>query len=308
MEVQLRRIGKSFFVAAIAALAPCAALAADIPLKAPAAAPIPFLYPDVPMFGDAIFADTPQNAVRGGFKIAEYESPRPTDRISFSYNYFNNVDLGVNTDVHRTTLAFEKTFLNGDASIGLRLPFIQIGKADTEIGDVSLVFKYALINNAATGNVLSTGLVITAPTSPISFGFDSIRNEQIHSAVFQPFIAGRVVFGDVFVQGFSSVAVPTDSRDVTYLFNDIGIGYVAYRGSGNDLIRAISPVAEIHVNTPIRNGQIGFPLPLDTIVNLTGGVQFDFLGGFQGRIGVAVPVTEPRPFRAELITQVNFRF
>jgi hypothetical protein len=309
MGMQLGRIGTVFFSAAFVLLASGGVWAADIPLKAPAVPPVPYWFPDVPMFGDLILIDTPVNINRGAFKIAENESPRPTDRVYFNFNYFNNVDLGgTKGNVYRETLGFEKTFLNGDASIGMRLPFLTLPGRDNDIGDVSLIFKYAFINDSTTGNVLSAGLMITAPTGPNTFGFDTLQNQTIHSTVIQPFISGKAVYGNFFLQGFSSIALPTDSRDVTYLFNDIGLGYYAYRGGPNDLVRAISPMIEVHVNTPLRNDQIGVPLPLDTIVNFTAGVQVDLKGGFQLGAAVVVPVTSPRPFDVETIARVNFRF
>src|SRR5690606_24805549 len=74
----------------------------------------------------------PVNVIRGAYKAAENNSPRPTDRVVFNYNYYANVNTfllppGVSpTAVHRYTAAVEKTFLGGDASVELRLPFLQI--------------------------------------------------------------------------------------------------------------------------------------------------------------------------------------
>jgi hypothetical protein len=310
MVVQLGRIGRLFVGAAFVALTSGGASAADLPLKAPAAAPIAFWFPDVPMFGDAIFTDTPAGVYRGGFKIAENESPRPLDRVYFNYNYFNAVDFGgVRTDIHRETFGFEKTFLNGNASIGLRIPVMTVpGRDNSEIGDISAIFKYAFINDGATGNVLSAGLVITAPTGPVTYGFDTRLNQTIHPTFIQPFVAGRAVMGNFFVQGFSSIALPTDSRDVTYLFNDIGVGYFAYRGGPNDLVQAVSPVAELHVNTPFKNDQIGVALPLQTELNVTGGLQVDLKGGFGFGAAIVLPVITPRPFNVEAQARLNFRF
>lgn len=67
----------------------------------------------------------------GGFKIAENESPRPQDRIFFNNNFFDNIN-NTNTDiasVQRQTIGFEKTFLDGDASVGVRVPFFDPGFA-----------------------------------------------------------------------------------------------------------------------------------------------------------------------------------
>lgn len=55
----------------------------------------------------------------GALKIAENESPLPQDRVFLTYNYYSEV---LDSDFHRETLGFEKTFLGGEASIGLRVP------------------------------------------------------------------------------------------------------------------------------------------------------------------------------------------
>ncbi len=166
MGMQLGRVGSLVLGAALAALTFGGARAADIPLKAPTPEPVPYWFPDVPMFGDLILIDTPANIFRGAFKIAENESPRPMDRVYFNYNYFNNVDLGgTKGNVYRETFGFEKTFLNGDASIGVRLPFIALPGRDPgtdlgDIGDVSLIFKYAFINDTTTGNLIGAARTI----------------------------------------------------------------------------------------------------------------------------------------------------
>jgi hypothetical protein len=99
-------------------------------------------------------------------------------------------------NVHRETIGFEKTFLDGNASIELRLPFVQVhqgisstlpdqnvqafafadlpvtgqiasassGLGDSFVGDLTLVGKYALLSNPDNGNLLSVGLALTLPT------------------------------------------------------------------------------------------------------------------------------------------------
>jgi hypothetical protein len=108
---------------------------------------------------------------RGAFKIAENESPRPQDRVFVTYNYYR--DVGSVEDVHRETIGFEKALLGGRASVGLRLPFFQVRGNDagqgTDVGDLSVVLKYALLDDSATGSAVSAGLVITAPTGPEAY-------------------------------------------------------------------------------------------------------------------------------------------
>jgi hypothetical protein len=68
-------------------------------------------------------------------RIAEDNSPRPTDRVIFSYNYYANIAIeggvssgetsgGINNQ--RDPIGFEKTFLGGDVSFGVRVPFFQV--------------------------------------------------------------------------------------------------------------------------------------------------------------------------------------
>src|SRR5262249_14126916 len=63
----------------------------------------------------------------GAVKIADNESPRPVDRIFLTYNFYDNLNTfgGRDFDVHREVFGFEKTFLGGDASFGLRVPVLQ---------------------------------------------------------------------------------------------------------------------------------------------------------------------------------------
>jgi len=88
------------------------------------------------MIGDLSFGfNIGEFAPTNPFKIAKNESPRPTNRVFLTYNYFNDVTLGhpipdLQTDLNREVIGFEKTFLNGDASVGLRLPFFQVHASD----------------------------------------------------------------------------------------------------------------------------------------------------------------------------------
>ena len=98
---------------------------------------------------------------RGAIKIEENESPRPTDRVYVTYNYFNDIAKAFpglpGTDLHRETYGVELTFLGGDASVGLRMSSLQTSGGSTlngeDFGDVTVIMKYALLNNTATGNV-----------------------------------------------------------------------------------------------------------------------------------------------------------
>jgi hypothetical protein len=277
--------------------------------------------PTATMFGDS--GPTLRFSTIGGLapyisKVADNASPRPLDRVYVGYNYYNNLGVGgdgmTTISGHIETIGFEKTFLDGNASFGMRLPFIQLvgrGFNSHTTGDLTLGFKYAFVNNKENGNVLSGGLSITVPTgqsTPVPSG------GSINPVFFQPFVGGLYNSGDAFVHGFSSIFVPTDSRDVTVWFNDIGVGYWIYRDNTNrGMISAVAPTFEVHVSTPLNHrfpgaatdpNVVGFA----DIVNLTmGGTVFMRSNSSLG-VAYTMPVTGPKPFNGEAIVQFNLRF
>ena len=251
-------------------------------------------------------------ADRGTFKIADNESPRPVDRVFINYNFFDNVFGSLNpglprTDLHRETIGFEKTFLDRNASFGVRLPFIQLAGSDrvddSLVGDLTFILKYAAINDPQTGNVLSGGLALTAPTGETNVA-------HLHTVLFQPWAGYIYNAGDFYAHGFTSLVVPTDSRDVTVWFNDLGIGWWLYRtGSSAPLLSAVVPTAEVHVNTPLNHrGSDSTPVGFLDSVNLTFGVNWVLRQRLYFGTAVAFPVTGPQPFDVEALGSLNFRF
>jgi hypothetical protein len=246
---------------------------------------------------------------RGAFKIAENESPQPLDRLYVNYNFYSNVSSAA--DVHRETLGVEKTLFGGRASVGLRLPFFQVrgeqaAEETSTVGDLSLVLKYAWVNDP--GTALSTGLVITMPTGPEAYSFivKDGRAEELHPALFQPFVGYLWRRADLFVHGFGSIMVPTDSRDVTVAFLDVGLGYWIFRGGG--VLAGIVPTVEAHVNIPVNHrGADDVPRFRDS-VDLLAGVHFVFRDRLSVGLAVATPVTTPRLFDVEALANINYRF
>lgn len=254
---------------------------------------------------------------RGGFKISENESPRPLDRVFITYNYFNNVVAGdpvanvINNDVavHRETIGFEKTFLDRNASFGMRLPFVQFlnGTGRDGIGDLTLIGKYALINDRTNGNILSTGLALTVPTGVNPYadiGLDT------NSVLLQPYVGYIFNANRWYLHGFSSIVAPTDARDATLMFNDVGVGYWLYRSGAATFLTAVVPTLEAHVTTPFNHRGLDNPGPIGVpdIVSLTGGATFLFNGRSSLGAAVGVPVTGPRPYSFETLLQFNWLF
>ncbi len=263
------------------------------------------------------------------FKIAEDENPRPVDRVYFGFNFYDHVNksvddrLGIFPEhlrVYRETFGLEKTFLDQNASIGLRLHLNTL-EADstvpgldtshTDVGDLMVILKYAFCQNRQTGSLLSGGLAITTPTGPDAFA-DSRLSNNIHSTSLQPYVGYIWVADNLYVQGFSSIDVPTESRDVTILYNDIGIGYYIYRNRDNcRLLSGIVPTFEVHVNTPLNHrGAFNFSDPTGTPdwVDFTYGINFEVHRRSTFGVGFVTPVTGPKPFDYEVLAQLNLRF
>jgi hypothetical protein len=263
-----------------------------------------------------------------GFKIADDQSPRPIDRVYFFSNYFDDVNKAINTRLnapvgsimaYRNTFGFEKTFAEGRASIGAQLPLNTLsvtsktpglGGTSTTVGDLSLILKYAFWQDNATGSLVSGGLAVTTPTGTDRFaGARGVTN--FHYLGLQPYVGYIWSKDRLFLQGFSSISVPTNSQDVTFLFNDVAVGYFVHRDDDEKaFLSAVVPVFEVHVNTPLNHRGIDFRDPAGTpdIVDFTYGLNAFFKQRTRLGAGIATPVTGPRPFSLEVLTQLTIRF
>src|SRR5262249_39607925 len=179
-----------------------------------------------------------------------------------------------------------------------------VGRSD--FGDLSILVKYAWLNNTRTGDVLSTGLVVTVPTGP---DFALPDGSSLHPVILQPYVGGILTLDRFYVHGFTSLAVPTDARDALLLFNDFGIGYRLYQSHERKILTSVTPTFETHINTPLNhNGsQNTGVVALDEVV-LTYGVHVGLCKDALLTLGVATPVTGPLPFDLEAYAQFNWRF
>jgi hypothetical protein len=263
----------------------------------------------------------------GAFKIAEYESPQPADRVYYAFNFYNDVNhsLGVpGLDLFRHTIGFEKTFFGGDASFGMRLPFVRTSGLDgfdeNRFSDMTLIFKYAMYKDCATGDVFSGGLALTVPTgggitvdtpSTATTFAPAVTTDTFYPVIIQPFAGWVRSVGERFyLHGFHSIAVPTDGRDVTLLFNDVGIGAWLFRNpnAGDRFLQAVVPTVEFHLNTPLTHrGAHTQPIGFADQLNLTFGTYIMFPRSTLG-VACGMPLVGPRPFDAEGAINFTFRF
>jgi len=267
----------------------------------------------------------------GGFKIADNNSPMPQDRVYLDFNFFNdflassNSSLGTgvqNMNIYRESLGMEKTFLNGNGSVGVILPLntltVQssipsLNGTHTAIGDLSVYARYALYRDSANNNWVSGGLAVTAPTGPNNFAGISGPSPAPNTTVLQPFGAVLWNFGNLYVQAFTSLYTPTDHASSPLLvFNDIGVGYFLYRAPvANRFLTGVAPTFEVHVADPLNyRGPITASNPFGAFDIVDMGAGVNVLMGARSRLGfgVVTPVTGPRPFNLEALMQFRMSF
>jgi hypothetical protein len=252
------------------------------------------------------------------FKISENESPFPQTRAFVTYNYFGE-NLGSGAffgqapfQVHRELVGGEYAFADNQASIGIRAPIFETrggslqSSDDSQFGDVSVIFKYALWLDRKAGNVFSGGMVITTPTGP---SLPVTGQSSINSTIFQPFAAFQWTAGDFYLQNYSSVIVPTDTRDITMFFESISLGYWLYRARDrSSCLTGVIPTAEIHANLPFNHQSLSSqPIGLPETVDFTTGSYFQFGRSVLG-LAVGAPLTGPRVYNIEAIASLNFYF
>jgi hypothetical protein len=254
------------------------------------------------------------------FKTSDNDSPRPVDRAFLAVDYFTRVLHSIRDQAFggpapslrlaRQMFGFEKTFIDGNASFEMRVPFFQVhdtgGLSLSDIGDVTLLTKFAFVNehDQDADRVFTVGVALTAPTGPN----DVVAGTTINPTILQPYVGYLFGNRDWFVQGFSEVAISLSDTVPTVWFNDVGVDYYAYRGSGCSFIQALVPTVEAHLTTPFgKQGSGATPVGvLDTLV-LTGGFHVVFKNALL-TLGYEFPVTGPQPFESEYVVQFNYLY
>jgi hypothetical protein len=219
--------------------------------------------------------------------------------------------LGRNKIVHREVFGFEAAFWNNIASVGLRVPtFQQSGDGSfgrDDFGDLTAIFKVVIWDDRATGDLLSGGLAVTAPTGP---GIETIDG-TVRSVLLQPYLGSIHNFTPRLSSiGFMGLVVPTDERDVTFLYTDFGLYYTMYRNADpNAILTALIPAAEVHVITPLNHrGTESTPIGMPDLVTFTGAVHAFLADNILLYGAVCVPVTGPKPFDIEAQAVLEYRF
>jgi hypothetical protein len=261
------------------------------------------------------------------FKISENMSPRPQDRIFFNFNYYDNLNATVNVsnrvpisniNAYRYIWGAEKTFNEGKGSVGFRLPLNTVTAdstgnqfntpTSTSLGNLALFGKYILEENKATGSLISVGLALTPPTGPQRFA-GAPYLYGLNNLYIQPFLGWIWRSGRFYAQGFSAFDFPAVTKDVTMMYNDVGMGYYLFQSGDPDaFLTALVPSFEVHVNTPLnhRDAFNSFDIAgTPDAVNLTYGLNFGIRRSAVLTTALITPVASPKPFDFEWSLLLN---
>ncbi len=265
--------------------------------------------------GDGRVVRVPVLSRYSGIKITDNDGPRPTDRIALGYNFYDRVNPSLNPGLGAVTLqrqmiGFEKTFLDGSASFGMRLPYGDIsgssGVGTSGIGDLSFLYKYSWYDDRRTGDCISTCLILTTPTGndPDRFadGGTPPRSWIIQTAAC---FVKNYEWG--YIQGATSLVAPTDSRDPILVGNTLSAGCWLARDRRDRFVTGVVPVAEVHVTTPLNQRDPNGNVYVQDQVNITNGLHFITS---RGTISPAIgfPLLSPVPWRVEFVLNVNLRY
>lgn len=238
--------------------------------------------------------------------ISENNRPLPTDRIFFVYNGFNNAVTTTSlttgdtfdSDLQRYTMGFEKTFLDGWASIELRLPLLNSIDIQTpgnfsssgNVGNLTLIYKQLLLQSedtavaAGLGLGLSTGDDLEGRSGNTNF---TLGNQATYLL---PYIGLMHTVGEnVFLTAFSQIDIAASGDEFnvqgrgtlgkinapTFARFDLGGGYWLIRDPGLRYVTGVALISEFHYLTTLSDA--------DEIIN--DGVDNDFaLAGSDNRV------------------------
>ncbi len=115
------------------------------------------------------------------------------------------------------------------------------------------------------------------------------------------------------MQGFAAVDVPTDSNDVLLMYKDMSVRYFLYTSPAPPaaLVSALAPVIEGHMTTPLNHrGVLHTTDPAGTpdLFDLTAGVDVQVFDWGAARVGFVRPLTGPRLFDYEVLSQLRLLF
>ncbi|QDV54842.1 hypothetical protein [Rosistilla oblonga] len=285
--------------------------------------------------GGSLIAN-PSQRVAGGdarFKVSDGISPVPTDRVFFNYRHFENAlatEGNKDISVDRFLFGLEKTFLDKQASLELRVPFAHGldsnnptgNQTGTEFGNITLTSKFLLAQNG--GDALTAGLAIVLPTgSNYTEGDDTAYNTAVHLL---PYLGIRkFLTEDIFTLGYAALdfdlngtevydagAYADTVQDQNLLYLDWQLGAFLYTNDSGNL-RSVASLFELHYTKTITDVDpamgSAFGNHID-LLNLTAGLSFGLCNHLTTNVFAGVPLRReqtPDGLSATFDTEVGFQ-
>jgi len=297
----------------------------------------------------------------GRLKVADQNKAIPVDRAFLHYNHFHGgadvrrsqgvglpPTLVETIHVDRFIVGFERTFMCGDASIELRMPFTtnaDYTSADFsldsgDIGNLSIILKKIWFERETS--IVSYGMGIVTPTgsdvrgtlpmvAPMALDF-TIDNRAVDLVPYVGIVGAPT--DRFFYHGFMQLDIPlggnritvtdgvdtaTDDMTEQVVFSfDVAAGYWFYRDSPCRIFPSLAGMIELHVNSSLNDADIKlvalpvFGMRATTIenANMTLGLHAELPNELILRFGAAFPLTEldQRFFHSELIMSLQRQF
>ena len=283
----------------------------------------------------------------GGPRVFKNEQSRamPTDRVFGLYHHFQNAfrleTASANVDLF--TLGFEKTFLEGNTSIELRMPLSNPVGLSTGVngqsfqthsaGDLIVTFKALLYSGES--QAVALGLAVNTPTgSDLTVNVNNIQNFTLKNNATHliPFVAYQATPNDdFFFNGFLQFDTPTNGNtalvngvdsgrsvtDQTLMYADVSFGYWLFRDDEAELLQGLAGVLELHYTTTLTRADnvdlsivhFGANSGRFDVINLTVGLQANVARSTSIRAAFVTPLRDGRNrfFDSEFSLAVVFR-
>lgn len=217
----------------------------------------------------------------GRFKTADSNSPIPRDRLFLDYSLFHNARLtSSDVDVQRFVPGLESTFIDGLASLEIRLPIavtlnsntpgapLEPDTNNTEFGNIAIGAKGILWSE--DGFVLTTGIILQTPTADdLEFGnpgeVEAVRiaNKQYRLL---PYLATLHHNDDWYWQNYVQLDVAANGNEVYVLDNSQDMDQIGVLQEQNYLYLDTSLSRWLHRN---RRNQTGLAMTFELHYNTT---------------------------------------
>jgi hypothetical protein len=225
----------------------------------------------------------------GRTKVSEDNNPLPRDRLIFNADYYSAVPLiSSGVAVHRYVVGFEKTFLDQNASVEVRVPFASSIDSDitadgvsgraTQIGNVHLTLKGLLYADQSL--VVSSGVGLGLPTgndvrARLSDGTDLVRIRN-DAFIVTPYAAALYTPSErAFAQLWLAYGIDANGNGTDVNTNLTGLqrvgritdqnlaqvdgqlGYWLYRAADRSAaLQGLAPFLELHYNATVGKADV----------------------------------------------------